>query len=210
MELNLFSCPLLYIEAPVDIPKINSEFNNNWQATWIRGNFEEDSELYKLKKFIEETAHTYFNNCGFNNVPLRHTNVWLNGTEYGEYIHPHHHGVSLVSWSYYLNTDEETGDIVFMDPKGNNSWSYFTPLQIDPEKLNGMSLYKISPKINHIVMFPSWLQHYVEPNKSKTMIRTSISGDLHTKTFVDYYESTSEHAQRDLLNHNAIPKEQLK
>jgi hypothetical protein len=209
MELNLFPCPILYIEAPVDVSKINSELKNDWQSTWIRGEFTEGTELYKFKKFVIDTAHSYFNNCGFNDVQLRSTNVWLNNNHYGDYIQPHHHGAMLVSWSYYLNTDEDTGDIIFIDPKGNNSWSYFTTLQLHPDKINGTYLYKISPKPNHIVIFPGWLQHLVEPNKSKNMVRTSISGDLHTKDFVDYYETASTHAQRDLSNHTNRPKDHL-
>jgi uncharacterized protein (TIGR02466 family) len=210
MKVNLFSCPLIYLEAPVDLNKIQTEFNGDWQSTWVRGDFDETTELHKLKKFIVDTAHTYFNDCGFKDIELRSTNVWLNDKGYGDYIHPHHHGMTLISWSYYLNTTDETGDIVFMDPKGNSSWSYFTPLQMHTDKVNGLLGYRLNPKPNHIVMFPGWLQHYVEPNKSNTIVRRSIAGDFHTKEFVDYYDSVSVHSQRDLQNHTGKPKEQLK
>lgn len=209
MQLNLFNCPVLYVEAPVDMQRIHSEMNTDWQETWIRGEFADNTEMYKLKKFVVDTAHEYFDQCGFKDIELRSTNVWLNNNEHGDYIHPHHHGVTLVTWSYYLNTDVDTGDIVFIDPKGNNSWSYLTALQMHPDKVNGAYLYRVTPKPNHVIMFPGWLQHLVEPNKSKSVIRKSITGDFHTKEFVDYYETTSIHAQRDLLNPNNRPKEQL-
>jgi uncharacterized protein (TIGR02466 family) len=210
MNIDIFSCPILHVDAPMNIEKLHNELNADWQSIWVRGEFEEDSELFKLKNFISDRAHSYFKDCGFLDIELRTSNVWYNDKGLADFIQPHHHGMTLVSWVYYLTVGEDTGDIVFVDPKGNNSWSYFTLKEIDPNKVNGMVTYKVHPKPNQLIIFPGWLEHYVEPNKSNTIIRRSLSGDLHTKEFVDYYDNHSIYSKRDLHNHTVKPKDQLK
>jgi len=109
-----------------------------------------------------------------------------------------------------VSVPENSGDIVFVDPKGNNSWDYFTASQIEKSKLNGKYIFSVKPKINHILIFPSWVQHYVEPNKSNNA-RISMSGDYHCEDYVNYYDNLSVHSTRDINKHSGnYNKETLK
>lgn len=200
MRIDLFSCPIISIDLPISLQHLLCDLGDNWQYNWIHNNLDNSSELFKLKELVVTHANSYFADCGYVDVTLATTNVWTNENSLADFTLPHHHGMSLVSWSFYIDIPKDSGDIVFMDPKGNNSWHYFTMLQINKEKLNGVALYRITPKPGQLLIFPGWLQHYVEPNKT-TNTRMSMSGDLHSKEFVDYYNNVSVHADRDLQKH---------
>jgi len=205
--MNIFSIPIVYEKIDVDIKQLaNETINDSWQESWVTGNFLDGTELSKFKKIVDQKVNQYFKDCGFNNMDLTATTVWANHNNLGDNIFPHHHGQSLVAWNFYVSTPENSGDLYFINPVGNSSWDYVPLEHIDD--VNGRFLYRLKPKEGHIVIFPGWLQHYVDPNKTQN-IRTSITGDYHSKDFVEFLNTTSIHATRDLKNPNKYPKKEV-
>ncbi len=75
----------------------------------------------------------------------------------------HHHGNSSISAAYYVRAPENSGNIVFYDPRP--APIYFHPLSKKPNNLNAM-VNSITPKEGVLVLFPSYLEHSVDKNLS--------------------------------------------
>ena len=136
-------------------------------------------ELADLKEFVQHSLNEYF----INIVNPKHdvkpviTQSWVNYSNQGDYHHRHNHPNSYLSGVYYLDVDD-TDSIVFTRPAPSS-------LNIQPKTHN---LYNsdsvwIPAKKDHLIVFPSWLEHEVETlNKSHTRISLAfnsfVSGQL--------------------------------
>tara|TARA_Y100000590_G_scaffold83785_1_gene93412 strand:+ start:403 stop:1044 length:642 start_codon:yes stop_codon:yes gene_type:complete len=88
----------------------------------------------------------------------------------------HTHGNSLISSAYYVQATKNCGNIVFDDPRPGAVMTRpkFTSLNKWNEGNIG-----IEPKNGLLVMFPSFLSHYVQPNMSdKERIMVSFNLNL--------------------------------
>ena len=75
----------------------------------------------------------------------------------------HQHGNSTISGAYYVRAPENAGDIIFYDPRPAPIYSH--PNAVSPNSLNAQ-INGISPKEGALVLFPSYLDHSVNENKS--------------------------------------------
>ena len=76
----------------------------------------------------------------------------------------HHHGNNALSAAYYVKADDKVGDIVFYDPRPAFAFSHPESSQIND--LNAQ-VKSIKPKDGLLVLFPSYLEHSVNPSKSE-------------------------------------------
>ena len=75
----------------------------------------------------------------------------------------HHHGNSHLSAAYYVRAPKNCGEIVFYDPRP--APVYFHPSSTKPNNLNAM-VNAVNPVEGGLVLFPSYLDHSVNPNLS--------------------------------------------
>ena len=75
----------------------------------------------------------------------------------------HQHGNSTISGAYYVRAPIGSGDIVFYDPRPAPVYSH--PNIENPNSLNAQ-VNSINPKEGALVLFPSYLDHSVNENKS--------------------------------------------
>ena len=75
----------------------------------------------------------------------------------------HQHGNSTISGAYYVRAPENSGDIVFYDPRPAPVFSH--PNVTSPNLLNSQ-VNGVSPKEGALVLFPSFLDHSVNENIS--------------------------------------------
>jgi uncharacterized protein (TIGR02466 family) len=89
---------------------------------------------------------------------------WLNVNRAGDKNNLHCHPGCFLSATYYVNVppDMKGGQLVFRDPRGPAVAMYETPRISLPWVGSGMGEY-YSPKTGQLIMFPSWLEHRVEP-----------------------------------------------
>ena len=75
----------------------------------------------------------------------------------------HQHGNSTISGAYYVRAPNNCGDIVFYDPRPAPIYSYPNVNKVNflNAQVNG-----ISPKEGALILFPSFLDHSVNENKS--------------------------------------------
>ena len=100
-------------------------------------------------------------------------NMWANINYPGGYNQMHLHPNSLFSGAYYIKASPNSGRLQLMDPRPGVQQNMPTrkPGKI-PRELWRETYYDPIP--GRIIMFPSWLWHKVEPNKSND-IRISVS-----------------------------------
>ncbi len=122
-------------------------------------------ELYKMQ-------HKIFKEEWLDKEP-KLGNMWANINYPGGYNRPHIHPNSLYSGVYYVKTNPNCGKIVFNDPRPGIQTTMPLRKKGQPPRHLWREVH-LDAKQGRIIMFPSWLWHCVEPNKSND-IRISVS-----------------------------------
>lgn len=87
---------------------------------------------------------------------------WINMHDRGGFNFLHMHEGSLLSGSFYLSVPTGSGQFVFRDPRPgvlNGSIKGGVP--------NGHADVHLTPSPGLMVLFPCWMEHYVEPHESE-------------------------------------------
>jgi len=91
----------------------------------------------------------------------------------------HCHPNSFLSGVYYVDTNDESGDIFFQDPRHVASMWSCPVLEHTPWTIRQVTYHPVS---GGMLIFPSWLYHGVEPNLSDAP-RVSISFNFRLNWF---------------------------
>lgn len=178
-DINLFS-PLV-VKAhyrEFNWPRIESFCENLTKTTiaktdtnWSKGDSFDDSNIPHLnpifKKFYDWlnpiAMDVIINKFGYDkNMEYILYNSWINLHKPGGFTEVHQHGPAILSVATYLYMPENGGYIEFKDPLEYHK--VFFPTSSDIE----ISSWKAAPtKTGDVVMFPGWLKHRTQPNKSK-------------------------------------------
>ena len=135
------------------------------------GGFQTPDNLHTYPVFRELVS--YLQNIGsgcftdfFGNLHQANiTEMWGNVNYKHNSNGAHTHGGDL-SGVFYLQVPEDSGKLVFCNPS----------VRSDGKALRKIN-YPIVPRNLACIIFPSWLEHYVEPNKSDDK-RISISFNI--------------------------------
>ena len=100
-------------------------------------------------------------------------NMWANINYSGGYNRPHVHPNCLFSGVYYVKTQPQCGELVVNDPRPGIQTMMPTRKSGQPPKHLWREAH-IEPIQGRLIMFPAWLWHCVEENKSNDM-RISVS-----------------------------------
>lgn len=93
------------------------------------------------------------------------TNMWLTIYPQGGYVPTHTHPGSVLSGVYYAKAEPNCGEIEFQDP----AWALKQSIQYSNEKTPDclkQSNYVVRPASGLLVLFPSYLPHFTQPNHS--------------------------------------------
>lgn len=134
-----------------------------WQSSDIRGYNKELSEL--IEQIFQKMNHVKSILGLKNNVNISLGNYWININEKGGFNIPHVHPFSLVSAVYYVNVPKDSGRLVFENPIQQHDY-VMKPDTV--ETFNGINsgYWNVEPEQNELIIFPSWLRHWVEPNNT--------------------------------------------
>ncbi len=99
-----------------------------------------------------------------NKQTIKINNMWAIINTGGAANLRHQHGNSTISGAYYVRAPHNCGDIVFYDPRPAPIYSH--PIAKSVNYLNAQ-VNAISPKEGALILFPSFLDHSVNENKSK-------------------------------------------
>lgn len=157
--------------------------NSQSQDTFILNN----GELFKIKNFIELSIKNFKDQIYQVSDDIVITQSWGNKNSSGQAHHSHHHPNSIWSGVFFLKVSEDTPPISFK--RGNLSafsWNHTVPNQFNND------IFHLKPELGDLIIFPSTLEHWVEPNQSKND-RVTISfntfakgslGSIETLTFL--------------------------
>ena len=91
------------------------------------------------------------------------TGAWSNVESPGDFVRVHMHPWSVLSGVYYVQCDEErSGDLFLMDPRPGAGALYWPTSEVAER-----GAINIQPRPGLLVLFPSWLEHYTDPNHSE-------------------------------------------
>ena len=146
------------------------------------GGWHSDTNLHQLDAFrplrqvIENVAVGCANYLGldFQKADLIFQGMWANRNGPGDYNTSHVHPNSFISGCYYVKVPENGGNIEFTDPIGERAMFTY-PIKEEVTYLPRRLSYRCHEGL--MVLFPSWLTHGVQPNRSQEM-RMSIAFNI--------------------------------
>jgi uncharacterized protein (TIGR02466 family) len=125
-------------------------------------------ELYDLNKNIEEEINIFLRDqLRFSsNIKFNITTSWVTLHRKDHYAQLHNHPNSLYSGVVYLQTDQNSGSITFHE-RLPTLFPSEIELDIDEYNILNARTWSIQPKTGDLIIFPSYLKHSVEVNKSE-------------------------------------------
>ena len=156
--------------------KINAEQRQaNWQSV-------KNNKLYELPKYKElgkmalNACIKYIDLLEYKLDDIELTGMWSNVLKPGETHRPHTHSNNILSGVFYVDA-EQTSGIMFTDPRPQAG-----VIQPDVTKqfVDNANVIKYDSSTNRMILFPSWLQHYVPTNETKSN-RISIAFNVMLK-----------------------------
>ena len=148
------------------------EWNCSMISTFGTYRPHEDSKFTSLISVIEEHVNKFARILGSgHNYKCKES--WVNVSKKGQYQEYHVHPNNLFSAVYYVNTYENSGDIVF---KKMPYETYELKNKIESNEFNYQEA-KYSPEPGQLLIFRSCIPHMVTENKSDKN-RVSIAFNL--------------------------------
>ena len=167
MRKDLFAIPIF--EEKIDLDRIilyEEEFHPTFESGLLT-----TMKKQRVKPTTSDYIIEVFKPCleslgdNFSNIVV--DQVWRNkysSTDYqGYHIHPH------TQWSFIIYEDVECSRTVFMNPSRKvimNQWAMYgnvLPMDFMPRISSG-----------HIVIFPSWIEHFVTSGNEGTTIAGNV------------------------------------
>ena len=144
-------------------PGDGNSLGGNWTT---HNSYIFNTKLEKLKQFCDKHIANYVEEILNPKEDINYyiTQSWLSITNPGDW-HPHHrHANSIISGVFYIDT-EESDKLMWLDP--NQAEKEKGPIT-EPKNLNiwNASEWELPVKNNMLLLFPSWMTHYVPKNLS--------------------------------------------
>lgn len=121
-----------------------------------------------LEQAVRAGCASALNEMGVRGVAFQ-LQSWINLHDRGGFNFLHVHEGCLLSGCFYLGVPEGSGKLVFRDPRPGVIHGY-----VKGAVPNGYSDIQLAPEPGLLVLFPSWMEHFVEPHASDEP-RISIS-----------------------------------
>ena len=113
-----------------------------------------------LQQAVRAGCASALNEMGVSGVPFQ-LQSWINLHDRGGFNFLHVHEGCLLSGCFYLSVPGGSGRLVFRDPRPGVIHGY-----VKGAVPNGYSDIRLAPEAGLLVLFPCWMEHYVEPHES--------------------------------------------
>jgi uncharacterized protein (TIGR02466 family) len=155
----------------------NTQYSNygGWHSNQIKEYVPILSDLFGQITNRLSALHTHF--LFKQSRKLNIDNFWVNINGKGHANMPHTHRGWTFSGVYYVQAHGKCGDLVLVHPSQQFPYHYEDqPFAEKSIKLSASHVH-YKPEPGKLVIIPSWMQHYVEPNLTDTD-RISIAFDV--------------------------------
>ncbi len=115
-------------------------------------------EFADLDAAVKTLCRQVLGEMGLPNLDF-HLQSWINIHDKGGFNFLHMHEQSVLSGTFYLQVPEGSGGLVFRDPRPHVLGS-----ALKGSAPNAHSDVTLRPQPGLIVLFPAWLEHFVEPH----------------------------------------------
>jgi uncharacterized protein (TIGR02466 family) len=183
-EINtlwLFSTPVAifnlsdFVTDDVNHALQNIGYTTNSLVDGIRGDAD-PSKIPALKPLynkFQECIDEYSNRIGIHTSYIYES--WMNILSMNGSVGVHRHYDSVISGAYYPYVDEGSAPITFV-----SATEGFRMLDVQHTRKDAPGMYtsnieNVESKTGQLVLFPSWVQHYVPPNKTNMRITLSFN-----------------------------------
>jgi uncharacterized protein (TIGR02466 family) len=112
-----------------------------------------------LREAIQAACATALREMGQGDVAFA-LQSWINMHDRGGFNFLHAHEGTLLSGSFYLKVPAGSGEFVFRDPRPGVVHGY-----VKGAVPNGYGDIHLTPSAGLLVLFPCWMEHYVEPHE---------------------------------------------
>jgi len=152
--------------------------NNSNLGGWHSGNINyPDSPFFFILSDIEKICQEICVNVLKIDRDVFIGKSWININRKGNSNLNHSHPQCILSGVYYVKTPENSGNLVLMHPAYDMMTRDWSGYNIDNyNDINSLTMTYTSAK-GILYVFPSWVKHYVESNKSDEE-RISISFNI--------------------------------
>ena len=148
------------------------------------GGWQSESNLHKDEMFSEivrEVAlsfqETIYEQINYKDGETRIEGMWANVNMYRDYNLAHIHGNCEWSFVYYVKVPKNSGNLVLVDPRIRRAPSDVRGLIKNHDNLFNYDIFEAPLIQGNLILFPGWLDHYVQSNLSKQP-RISIAGNV--------------------------------
>lgn len=141
--------------------------DGGWQSEKIYHDVKNDNEIYEdLFNRIYEKCKILVNTLKLDKrFDITISDSWFNKSYSKSWFERHSHSGSILSGVYYVKAPQNCGKITFYNPCDFSVWwneTFFPGSDFFYSSIN------YSPIEGGLILFPSWLTHSVEENKSNS------------------------------------------
>jgi uncharacterized protein (TIGR02466 family) len=153
---------------------VNRDYDDRWQTR--SANLHKQKEFKEFAELVISTSKDILNELKYDVEDVVITDMWATVLKTEEHHPAHTHSNNFLSGTYYLHSDQGAS-IMFQDPRP--AAGVILP-RMSEQTIATANLLTYASKQNRAIIFPSWLPHYVKPNKSKIK-RISIAWNIQVK-----------------------------
>jgi uncharacterized protein (TIGR02466 family) len=128
-----------------------------------QGNLFDLDEVKPFKVLVDQAIAEVATALGYGDVRIRPANCWANVNPKHASNKIHDHANCLLSGVYYVKTPKNCGNLMFYDPR--TARTFYKPLVSNFTAYTADAVAHAA-EAGLLLIFPSWLQHGVEPNLS--------------------------------------------
>ena len=166
----------IILEKEKTEPSNNISNKGGWQS---ESNLHTDEKFSEILKEVELCFHEiiYEQTNYKKGVYTLIVGMWANVNRYKDYNSSHTHNECEWSFVYYVKVPKNCGSLVLVDPRIRRSASVIREFIENHDNPFTHDIFIAQPPQGSLILFPAWLEHYVEYNSSKQP-RISISGNV--------------------------------
>jgi uncharacterized protein (TIGR02466 family) len=134
----------------------------------------DDPAISNLVVIVEQKFNELHASIGLStNYVHKVSEAWVNINNNLNIDSPHCHPGSVFSAVYYVNTDHNSSNLIFMNPDKSKCHTIH-PVLVDKFNCLNSHNYNVVPTSGDLIIFSAHLDHYVQTNSS-TVDRVSIA-----------------------------------
>ena len=147
-----------------DDNSVRKSNRGGWQSDLFKATGEFEPLAKEIAGFVSHI------NLGIEKIKI--PQLWVNVNKKGDWNTIHQHGQYNLAGTYYVKVPEDSGRIIFRDPRPAAISNKFLVDRFDKGEF-----FNIKPLEGMLIIWPSYLDHFVEPSNSDEE-RISISFDV--------------------------------